>query len=138
MKFTNLTKKHVTNHYSTFSHMKASVVERFNRTLRNLMWIEFRLIEKYNNMVKYFTGIMKKYNGRKHWTIWIKLANKKEKQHLNTVYGNMKIPFPAKYEVGNHVWISKAKSVFAKSLRPTGQQRVFYYYQGANYKSSIN
>ena len=30
-------KKHI-NHYSTYSIMKASVVERFNRMLKNDMW----------------------------------------------------------------------------------------------------
>jgi len=33
-----LINKHGINHYSTYSVMKASVVERFNRTLKNDMW----------------------------------------------------------------------------------------------------
>jgi len=35
------------NHYSTFSTLKASVVERFNRTLKELMWREFSFNGKY-------------------------------------------------------------------------------------------
>jgi len=31
-------KKHDVNYYSTYSTLKASVVERFNRTLKNDMW----------------------------------------------------------------------------------------------------
>jgi len=38
-----LVKKHDINHYSTYSIMKASVVERFNRTLKNEMWKMFML-----------------------------------------------------------------------------------------------
>ena len=34
-------KKHDVNHYSTYSTLKASVVERFNRTLKNDMWKMF-------------------------------------------------------------------------------------------------
>ncbi|KAL6420064.1 hypothetical protein ACFW04_011921 [Cataglyphis niger] len=33
-----LMRKHDINHYSTYSVLKASVVERFNRTLKNNMW----------------------------------------------------------------------------------------------------
>ena len=36
-----LLKKHNINYYSTYSIIKASVVERFNRTLRNDMWKQF-------------------------------------------------------------------------------------------------
>ncbi|KAL6418388.1 hypothetical protein ACFW04_012153 [Cataglyphis niger] len=35
--------KHGVNHYSTYSVMKASIVERFNRTLKNSMWKYFTL-----------------------------------------------------------------------------------------------
>jgi len=36
-----LVKKHGINHYSTYSVLKASVIERFNRTLKNNMWKMF-------------------------------------------------------------------------------------------------
>ncbi|KAL6418424.1 hypothetical protein ACFW04_014189 [Cataglyphis niger] len=36
-------KEHGVNHYSTYSVMKASIVERFNRTLKNSMWKYFTL-----------------------------------------------------------------------------------------------
>ena len=34
-------KKYNINHYSSYSVMKASIVERFNRTLKNDMWKMF-------------------------------------------------------------------------------------------------
>jgi len=40
-------KKHDINHYSTYSTLKASVVERFNRTLKNDMWEMFTLNGNY-------------------------------------------------------------------------------------------
>ena len=40
-------KKHDINHYSTYSTLKASVVERFNRTLKNDMWKMFTLNGNY-------------------------------------------------------------------------------------------
>ncbi|XP_018058116.1 PREDICTED: uncharacterized protein LOC108693591 [Atta colombica] len=40
-------KKHDVNHYSTYSTLKASVIERFNRTLKNNMWKMFTLNGNY-------------------------------------------------------------------------------------------
>lgn len=37
-KFQELMKHYEINHYSTYSHLKAYVVERFNRTLKSIMW----------------------------------------------------------------------------------------------------
>ncbi|KAL6420582.1 hypothetical protein ACFW04_014630 [Cataglyphis niger] len=42
-----LMKKHDINHYFTYSMLKASVVERFNRTLKNDMWKMFTLNKTY-------------------------------------------------------------------------------------------
>ena len=39
--FLNLMKKYQINQYSTFSALKTSIVERFNRTFKNKMWKEF-------------------------------------------------------------------------------------------------
>jgi len=40
-------KNHDVNHYSTYSTLKASVVERFNRTFKNNMWKMFTLNGNY-------------------------------------------------------------------------------------------
>ncbi|XP_050452222.1 uncharacterized protein LOC126851928 [Cataglyphis hispanica] len=45
-----LMKKHNINHYSTYSVLKASVVERFNRTLKDAMWKMFTLNGSYKWM----------------------------------------------------------------------------------------
>ena len=39
--FKELMKKRNITHYHTYSHIKASIVERFNRTLKNWMWEMF-------------------------------------------------------------------------------------------------
>ncbi|XP_044597493.1 uncharacterized protein LOC123274059 [Cotesia glomerata] len=39
--FKDLMKQHKINLYSTFSNLKASICERFNRTLKTKMWREF-------------------------------------------------------------------------------------------------
>ena len=39
--FSKIMANHHINHYSTYSVLKASIVERFNRTLKSMMWKEF-------------------------------------------------------------------------------------------------
>ncbi|XP_051173479.1 uncharacterized protein LOC127289537 [Leptopilina boulardi] len=41
--FKNLMKQYKTNMYSTFSNLKAVICERFNRTLKNKMWMQLSL-----------------------------------------------------------------------------------------------
>ncbi|XP_029659641.1 uncharacterized protein LOC115233394 [Formica exsecta] len=47
-----LMRKHDINHYSTYSMLKASIVERFNRTLKNDMWKMFTLNGTYNGLTR--------------------------------------------------------------------------------------
>ena len=54
--------------YHTFNEGKAVVVERFNRTLKNVMWKHFTA----NNANKYLDvlpSILEKYNNTFHRTI---------------------------------------------------------------------
>ena len=57
--------------YHTNSNLKAVVVERFNRSLRELMMKEF---VKNNNTIWYniLPNLIKKYNNRRHSTIKMK------------------------------------------------------------------
>ncbi|KAG5318527.1 YMD3 protein, partial [Pseudoatta argentina] len=59
-------KRHDFNHYSTYSTLKASMVERFNHTLKNDMWKMFTL----NGNYKWVDD----YNARKHRTIGMRCA----------------------------------------------------------------
>ncbi|RLU18262.1 hypothetical protein DMN91_008618 [Ooceraea biroi] len=77
--------------------MKASVVERFNRTLKNDMWKMFTL------------------NGNYRWI--------DELQQL--VANNVKIAAPARFTVGDPVRVSKYKTVFDKGYTPNWTTEVF-------------
>ena len=59
------------NHYSTFSSLKASVVERLNRTLKGLMWKEFSIQGSFK-WLKLLPEVLLRYNSRKHSTIGMK------------------------------------------------------------------
>ncbi|KAJ8917908.1 hypothetical protein NQ315_002601 [Exocentrus adspersus] len=56
------------NHYSTYSNLKASAVERVNRTLKNLMWKQFSLKGNYK-WLALLPKIVHKYNNTRHRTI---------------------------------------------------------------------
>ncbi|XP_067211681.1 uncharacterized protein [Linepithema humile] len=99
--FQNLVKKHGINHYSTYSVMKASVVERFNRTLKNEMWKFFTLAGSYK-WIDDLPRLVSEYNSRKHRTIGMRpidVTPAIAKGLLNTVYSNIKIAAPAKFRV---------------------------------------
>ena len=59
-----LVKKHGINHYSTYSILKASIVERFNRTLKNDMWKMFTLNGSYK-WVDALPRLVSDYNSRR-------------------------------------------------------------------------
>jgi len=66
--FRELMKRYEINHYSTFSTIKASIVERFNRTLKELMRREFSFNGKYT-WLQIYKELINNYNNRKHRTI---------------------------------------------------------------------
>ncbi|XP_070155197.1 tropomyosin-like [Polyergus mexicanus] len=99
----NFAKKHEVNHYSTYSVMKASIVERFNRTLKNSMWKYFTLNETYK-WIDELPRLVEEYNTRKHRTINMRPVDVTPKiadKLLNTVYSNIKIAAPAKFKVAD-------------------------------------
>ena len=60
--------KHKIDIYSTFNEGKAVVIERFNRTLKNIMWKYFTA----NNTIFYLDALdqmVKNYNEKVHSTI---------------------------------------------------------------------
>lgn len=106
--------------YSTYTTMKAAIVERFNRTLKWMLWMEFSLSGSYKWINK-LEDIIKKYNNTKHRTIKMRpvdVNKSNEMNLLNTVY-NYKIHLPFKnknkFRVGDSVRISKYKHIFEKN-----------------------
>lgn len=122
-----LLKKHNVNHYSTYSIMKASVVERFNRTLKNDMWKMFTNNGNYR-WIDSLPRLVSEYNARKHRAIGMRpidvtpaIANKL----LKTVYSRVKIAAPARFKVGESVRVSKYKTIFEKGYTPNWTTEVF-------------
>lgn len=125
--FKKLMKNYNIKHYSTYSALKASIVERFNRTLKGWMWKEFSLNGSYK-WINNVQELVNKYNNTVHRTIKMKprdvnLSN--EKHLLNTVYSKIKIfPYP-KFKVDDKVRISKHKHIFEKGYTPNWTTEIF-------------
>ena len=103
--------------YHTYSNLKAVVIERFNRSLRELMMKEF---VKNNNTVWYniLPELIKKYNNRYHKTIKMKPidVNKRNEKHIkNTVYNYDITNKKPKFKINDLVRISlKRRELFDK------------------------
>lgn len=125
--FDKLMKKYSINHYSTYSVMKASIVERFNRTLKSLMFREFSYNGTYHWIDKY-KKLIETYNNNKHRTIKmapIDVTPNNQEFLLNTVYNRLKMFIKHKFHVGDYVRISKYKHIFEKGYTPNFSTEIF-------------
>ena len=103
--------------YHTNSHLKAVIIERFNRSLRELMMKEF---VKNNNTVWYniIPKLIKIYNNRYHSTIKMKPieVNKSNEKYIKeNIYTYNKTNKNPKFKIGDLVRISlKRRDIFDK------------------------
>lgn len=122
-----LMEKYNVNHYSTYSVMKASVVERFNRTLKNNMWKKFTLNGSYK-WIDELPNLLITYNNQKHRTIGMRPSDVtpyNAKHLLSTVYNHVKIIAPNKFKLGDLVRVSKFKTIFEKGYTPNWTTEIF-------------
>lgn len=125
--FQTLMKRYKINFYNTFSHMKASIIERFNRTLKNKMWKMFSM-QGNHKWVKELPSLIDSYNKSVHRTIKMRpidVTKNDEKRLLNSVYKNVMTIVKSRYKVGDYVRISKYKGVFAKGYEPNWSTEIF-------------
>ena len=117
--FQNLMSKNKITHFATGSELKASVVERFNRTLKSHMWRYLTAINS-KRYIDVLQDIVCGYNNSHHRSIKMKPADvSKDNETIvfKTLYGvrdglSKKTVF--KYKVGDVVRISKVRGPFAK------------------------
>lgn len=123
--FKNLMKKYNINHYSTYSTLKASIVERVNRTLKNLMWKQFSLQGSY----KWFDllpKIVNTYNSTIHSTTNMKpkdVTAQNSRELLRKYYKFKKSPI--KFKLNDSVRISKYREQFSKGYTPNWSNEIF-------------
>lgn len=127
--FKNLMTKYGINHYSTYSNLKASIVERANRTLKERMWKKFSLQGNYK-WLDILQQIVNEYNNTKHSVIGMKpnqVSKKNEKKLLLSVFNPIKIldPHSSKFKLGDSVRISKHREKFSRGYTPSWSNEIF-------------
>lgn len=127
--FQDLMKKFSINHYSTYSNLKSSIVERCNRTLKNIMWKQFSLQGTYK-WLDLLPKIVKQYNATQHRTTGYKpkdVNKNNAAEILKTVYSHAKTvdPKKVKFKVGDYVRVSKYREAFTKGYTPNWSNEIF-------------
>ena len=113
--------------YTTNSEVKASIVERFNRTLKSRMWRYFT----WKNTLKYIDvlpQLVKSYNHSYHRSIGMKPAEvngRNESIVWKRLYSPPKRPAKFRFKVGDRVRISKQRLTFEKSYLPSWSEELF-------------
>jgi len=122
--FDELMDKYGIHKYSTYSIMKACIVERFNRTLKEKMFREFTARGSHE-WISILQKLLREYNNSKHRTIGMTpiqadvnpLAVEIKQREIN----NVKI----KFKVGDNVRVSTQKGVFTKGYLPNWSTEIF-------------
>jgi len=113
--------------YSTENEEKSSVVERWNRTMKEKMFKYFTA----NNTNKYIDvldNFVERYNNTRHSSIKMTPVEASKKENEVRVYRNL---YPdltrrlirAKVKIGDKVRIQKKKGLFEKDSPQTGQKK---------------
>ena len=115
--------------YSTENEEKSSVVERWNRTMKEKMFKYFSA----NSTKKYvdvLDEMVNDYNNTKHSSIKMTPDDASDKKNESVVWVNLYSKHPQKYgkpifEVGDKVRITKKKGIFEKGYTPRWTEEVF-------------
>ena len=117
--------------YSTNnSEIKSSVIERFNRTFKKMMYKKFT---ENNNAIFYniIDKLVNEYNNKYHRTIKmtpVEASKKINENKIKQIYNFEKTNKIAKFEIGDHVRISLNKSIFEKSYETNWTEEIFVIY----------
>ena len=108
--------------YSRYNEGKSVVAERFMKTLKNKNFKHMTAVSK-NVYFDVLDNIVNKYNNTVHRTIKMKPIDVTSDSYAEyNEDSNKKNP---KFKVGDHVRISKYKSIFAKGYTPNWSEEVF-------------
>jgi hypothetical protein len=125
--FKSFLRKNDINHYSVFSQFKASVVERFNRTLREKL-VKYFVHAGNKTWINVLPSIMDSYNHSKHRSLnGLRPIDVTIKNEMNIWKSRNSIQkTSAKYKVNDYVRISKITgSPFIKNMHQNWSDEVF-------------
>lgn len=122
--FQDLLKKYNIRHYSTFSSIKAGIVERVIRTVKNKIYKHFTSTGSWN-WYSSLSKLIHQYNNSKHTTIKttpFKARSNSFKYVQQLKKTHLKKP---KFKINDKVRVSKYKHVFSKGYKPNWTTEIF-------------
>ncbi|KAL4152739.1 hypothetical protein QTP88_000572 [Uroleucon formosanum] len=122
--FDELMSKYNIHKYSTYSTMKACIVERFNRTLKEKMFKEFTARGSHE-WISILPSLINEYNNSKHRTIGMTPVQADANPTLVEIKHRKIINSKIKFNVGDNVRVSTYKGVFAKGYLPSWSTEIF-------------
>ena len=117
--------------YSTNnSEIKSAVIERFNRTFKNMMYKKFT---ENNNTIFYniLDELVNNYNNKYHSTIKmspIEASKKINEKKIKNIYNFEKTKKLGKFKIGDRVRLSLEKNIFEKGYETNWTQEIFVIY----------
>ena len=126
--FQKFLKEHDVHFFTTYNEeTKASIVERFNRTLKTKMWKYFTHRETLT-YVEVLSEMVASYNHTVHRTIGIPPAEvtwANQTTVSKRLYGRKGPKISCKFSPGDRVRLSKAKRTFKKGYLPNWTEELF-------------
>jgi hypothetical protein len=117
--------------YSTGSELGVTIVERFNRSLKQWMWKEFTRNDN-KKWVSLLPTLIDRYNNKVHSTIRMSPIEATKDKNKQTVYDRIyktnrvsRATNKAKYKVGDKVRIYRWKKEFEKGYTPNWSKELF-------------
>ena len=123
--FYNKSVKDVIDIYSTENEEKSSVVERFNRTIKEKIFKYFSA-NNTNRYIHVIDDIVKKYNNTKHSSIKMTPEEASKGEDVVKVKGKAVTKEQrSKFKLGDYVRIPRKKGVFEKGYTTRWTEEVF-------------
>lgn len=116
--------------YSAENEEESSMIERWNRTIRNKMWKQFKVQDNTKKKI-YYHKIVNEYNNTKHSSIKMTPVKASKKSNEGTIFLNLygdiqQLTSNPKFKFGEKVRISKYKmKTFDASYTPNWTEELF-------------
>lgn len=134
-KVSSLLKHYGVNQYYTFSEMKASIIERFNRTLKGNMWKKFTEQGTFK-WLHILPLLLKNYNNSIHRTIGVRPKDVTKENELDILRkiarDRKKVIVKQRFHVGDKVRISRIQKEFTKGYWPRWSNELYTVYKVQN------
>jgi hypothetical protein len=122
-----LTERNIRHYTSENDDIKASVVERFNRTLKGVMW-RYLTHTSSGRYIDVLPQLVSSYNNTYHRSIKMtpsEVTNQNESEVRKRLYPPQNTTVKWRYKVGQSVRMKQSKRTFKKGYEPSWTEEIF-------------